>query len=74
MWQGRSWESKNISDNEEICFLLHSFFISFFLFCFCFLQHAIYLPSSLHLTFGLLSEPDAMRPHPDGLFVFEHKM
>jgi hypothetical protein len=45
-------------------FFIHSFFV-------CFVQNIIYLPSSLHLTFGLLSVPDALRPHPVSPFCFQ---
>jgi len=53
-------------------FSLYFFFIHyFFLFCFWFVQQRICLHSSLYLTFGLLSEPEAMGPNPEILFVLE---
>lgn len=45
-------------------FFIHSFF-------FCFVPHIVCLPSSFHLTFGLLSVPDALRPHPVSPFCFQ---
>ena len=69
-WQERSWEAKSISDNKEIflLFLLHSFILSSLLLI-CETENLFAF--FLHLTFGLLSEPDAMGQKPEILFVFE---